>query len=275
MHLVQERIRRPKRKSLIGQAVLILMGIQLIVFCSFTAFELPTAKGHNLGRALQKAGAHVFSELPTEWKTKVLEKVPPASILTQPSEKVDYSSYYGLAPCAILLGYILGPRLALISFAAFLVLGLAGPLIGLFPFSSGGGLDYYLEPGFGYLLGTLAGAWLCGMITQNRRTSISQLLGVITGLFVIHFCGATYIVGSYLYHYVVSGSKTFLEWQPWIFGYLRNFSWYSLPWDVVFSLTLVGLAFPLRWLNKNLTSPDSGPPQKKFKYDRKELETMV
>lgn len=275
MHLVQERIRRPKRKSLIGQAVLILMGIQVIVFCSFTAFELPTAKGSNLGRAAQKAGAQVFSDIPVEWRTEALERVPALSVLTQTPEKVDYSSYYGLAPCAILLGYILGPKLALISFAAFLVLGLAGPLIGLFPFSSGGGLDYWLEPGFGYLLGTLAGSWLCGMITQNRRTSVSQVLAVVTGLFVIHLCGATYLIGSYLYHYVVSGSKTYLEWQPWLFGYLRNFTWYALPWDVLFSVMLVGMAFPLRWLNNNLTSPDCGPPQKKVRYNRKELETMV
>ncbi|HMP51291.1 MAG TPA: hypothetical protein PKD05_07015, partial [Candidatus Melainabacteria bacterium] len=46
---------------------------------------------------------------------------------------------------------------------------------------------------------------------------------------------------------------------PWIFQYIRNLTWYSLPYDVIFAFLLVGLAFPLRWLVKTLTVPYDSP----------------
>jgi len=116
---------------------------------------------------------------------------------------------------------------------------------------------------------------LCGWITNRRRTSLTQVVGVAAGIIAIHAAGCAYLICSYLYFYVFEGSKAYLEWQPWIFQYLRNLSWYALPYDAVFALAAVGVAFPFRWLVNTLTITDAGPPPKKVKYDRRALEELA
>ncbi|MBX9693874.1 MAG: biotin transporter BioY, partial [Cyanobacteria bacterium] len=190
-----------------------------------------------------------------------------------PHEEVRYSSYCAIGPCVIFVSYVLGPALGALAVLVYLLVGSIGPILHLFPFAAGGGLDYHLQPSFGYLLGCLLAALACGKITCGRRTSLTQLLGMSAGLVVMHLTGAAYLFGSYLYFYIAEGSKTYLEWQPWIFGYLRNLTWYSLPYDFIFSLLLIGCAFPFRWLASNLTAPDLGPPRE-AKY-RQRVEEFV
>jgi len=42
------RVHRIKRNSLIAQLILVALGVELFIFASFTAFDLPTATAHNL-----------------------------------------------------------------------------------------------------------------------------------------------------------------------------------------------------------------------------------
>ncbi len=274
MHLVTDGKRRQhtRRKSLMGQMVLILLGVQTAFFASFTSLDLPTATGGNLMNALHKEARKLALLAPEHVQSKIQQFVP--SLLEQPKEP-RYSSYTPLAPVAILLGYVLGPRLAAISAVLFILLGLGGNFFNIYPFASGGGARYYLEPGFGYLLGMIASATLCGFLTANKRTSISQLLGIALGLLVLHLTGIGYLIGSYLYFYIIEGSKSYVEWQQWIFPYLRNLSWYALPYDVIFAFLVVGIGFPFRWLVNTLTAPDIAPPRKRIRYNRKVLEELV
>jgi hypothetical protein len=46
--LVAGRIPRIRRKSLAGQFVLVLIGLQMMFLTSFFALDLPTGTGHNL-----------------------------------------------------------------------------------------------------------------------------------------------------------------------------------------------------------------------------------
>lgn len=274
MHLVADTKKTPglKRKSFLGQFVLVLLGIQLAFFGSFTCVELPTGTGSNLVHFAHREVRNLVLLAPPEAQAKIRQYAP---TIFQKPQATRYSTYVPLAPTAIVLGYILGPSLALWALGSFLVLGLAGPSIGIYPLASGGGPHYYLEPGFGYLLGTVAAATLCGWITMNRRSSLTQLAGVGAGLLFLHAIGILYLIGVYLYFYIFEGSKTYLEWQPWIFQYARNLSWYALPYDLLLSIAAVGIAFPLRWLVNTLTSADVAPLPKKVKYDRKALEELA
>ncbi len=275
MHLVSDTRKRPglRRKSFLGQMVLVFAGLQIAFFGSFTCFDLPTGTGSNLYNYAHGQLRYLALMTPRDIESKIRQYAP--AVLEEPPLP-RRSTYVPLAPAAVFIGYAFGPRLALISIALFLVLGILGPLFGIFPLASGGGPGYFLEPGFGYLLGTASAALLCGWITQNKRTSLSQIAGLSAGLLALHLTGVVYLLGTYLYFYMFEGSKTYLEWQPWIFQYLRNLSWYALPYDFIFSIVAIGLAFPFRWLARTLTSPpDTNQPSKKVKYDRKSLDELV
>ncbi|TVQ43835.1 MAG: biotin transporter BioY [Gloeocapsa sp. DLM2.Bin57] len=97
---------------------------------------------------------------------------------------------------AVLLTGCMGGRNAgAIAQIAYITLGLSGVPV----FAKGGGFNYIQEPGFGYLLGFIPGAWLCGLIALRQRAKL-ELLGVsaLLGLIVIHICGLIYLGILYL-----------------------------------------------------------------------------
>ena len=74
---------------------------------------------------------------------------------------------FSLVPLsAVLAGAILGPRLGAISVLVYIVLGLLGiPIFAAPPY---GGPLYVLNPTFGYLPGMALGAYLTGLILQQK-----------------------------------------------------------------------------------------------------------
>ena len=68
---------------------------------------------------------------------------------------------------AILAGALLGSRQGAMSIVIYLLLGLCGLPV----FTKGAGLSYLLQPTFGYLLGFVPAAWLCGKIIEVRKSS--------------------------------------------------------------------------------------------------------
>ncbi|WP_299407549.1 biotin transporter BioY [Acaryochloris sp. IP29b_bin.148] len=135
---------------------------------------------------------------------------------------------------AVLLVSCLGGKNAgALSQIAYLVLGLSGVQV----FSQGGGLSYVQEPTFGYLLGFLPGAWICGYLAfrKPRRLEI-LLLSCLCGLLAIHVVGVLYLTGLSLLQ------LSSLSWGASIWQY----SILPLPGQlmVVFAATL--MAFVLR-----------------------------
>lgn len=63
-------------------------------------------------------------------------------------------------------------------------------------FHAGGGPDYVLEPGFGYLLGLIPGAWLVGRIGQRipLRDLFSLWVAAMAGVVVVSLCGGAYLL---------------------------------------------------------------------------------
>jgi len=252
---------RLKQKSYVAQLILILLGVELLFLSAFTAFNLPTATGHNWQRYIIRKLHILYSQLPPGLQTRVQQQLPNSlAALTEQDVKeahnLRYSLYVPQAPVAIFIGYVLGWPLAVITAVLYLLLAFLGPLIKIYPLTSSNGMDYYLQPGFGYLAGMVIAAGWVGYISQGKRTSTKQLLSLLAGLLCIHGIGLIYMLGISLFSTVYNAGGAQLYWSAWLFEEARNLSWYALPYDFLFSLLLIGIGFPLRWLVNILMSPD-------------------
>lgn len=71
-------------------------------------------------------------------------------------------------------------------------------IMGLFKlpiFYQGGSVEYFQYPSFGYILGFIPGAWLCGfLVLPGKRNLITFALSSFVGLLVVHFCGIIYLI---------------------------------------------------------------------------------
>jgi biotin transport system substrate-specific component len=97
----------------------------------------------------------------------------------------------------LLAGCLGGKNAGALSQIAYVILGLTWLPI----FAHGGGLGYFKEPSFGYILGFIPGAWLCGLIAFRTRVKLESLtFSALAGLLVIHLCGLVYLLGLALLH---------------------------------------------------------------------------
>ncbi len=90
----------------------------------------------------------------------------------------------------LLTGCVGGKNAGAYAQMGYLFLGLSWLPI----FAQGGGWDYWQKPSFGYLLGFVPGAWLCGYLAFRSKPKIETLaLSSLAGLGVIHGCGMVYL----------------------------------------------------------------------------------
>jgi biotin transport system substrate-specific component len=135
----------------------------------------------------------------------------------------------------LLVGCMAGRSAAVLSQIIYLVLGLSGLQV----FAQGGGLEYLREPTFGYLLGFLPGAWLCGTSAFRQRRRIETLImSCLWGLLAIHVVGLTYL--SILSVFRV----TTANWWNAVLQY----SIYPLPGQFIIVCIVAVLAYLLRVL---------------------------
>jgi biotin transporter BioY len=260
----------------VGQFVLILLAVQLLFLASFTSFDVPIATKRNLTYFGQRQLRYMANVVPANYHAKVEAALP---VLKAPLQEVRKTAYTPLVAVAIFVGYVLGPILGPAACAIFIALGMLGPYVGLHAFAGGGGVNYYLEPGFGYLCALVAASWVAGFVTAGKRTSASQLFAVFSGLTMTHLIGLVYLLGSCLVSYLIDGSRASLAWQPWVFELARNMTWYPLPYDVISCFIFVGMGFPFRWLAATLIAPDlvAKPPkvQPQAKNGRPKMQAVV
>ncbi len=92
----------------------------------------------------------------------------------------------------LLTGCLGGKNAGAMSQIAYLVLGLTFLPV----FTQGGGLEYIQQPSFGYILGFIPGAWLCGWLAfRIKRTLESLAFSSICGLAMVHLWGLVYLLG--------------------------------------------------------------------------------
>ena len=93
---------------------------------------------------------------------------------------------------AVLLTACLGGKnAAMLSQVIYILLG----LLGLPIFDRGGGSIYLQQPHFGYLIGFVVGAWLCGWLAFQSQARFSTLIAsCMAGLTTIHLVGIVYLI---------------------------------------------------------------------------------
>lgn len=137
----------------------------------------------------------------------------------------------------LLVGCVAGKNPATLSQVAYVLLGLTP----WFPvFSKGGGLGYLAEPSFGYILGFIPGAWICGYLAFKAVPKLEILLvSCLAGLLSIHLTGLLYLGGLRLLGVV--NSVNFLQ-------LLLKFSVEALPGQFAVVCAVTILAYGLRRL---------------------------
>jgi biotin transport system substrate-specific component len=105
----------------------------------------------------------------------------------------------------LLVGCMGGKNAAVISQVAYLLLGLTWFNV----FTQGGGIEYVLNPRFGYLLGFIPGAWICGYLAFRFPVRLEYLaLSSLAGLLSIHAVGMTYLSIANSFNCAVTGAAS-------------------------------------------------------------------
>lgn len=137
----------------------------------------------------------------------------------------------------LLVGCLGGKNAAAMAQIAYLLLGLTWVNI----FAQGGGLDYIQQPTFGYLLGFVPGAWVCGWLAFRVPTRLESLaFSCLVGLLTIHAIGLSYLVIAH-----------FSDWLGAPVSLLQAILAYSihpLPGQLAVSCAATVIAFILRHL---------------------------
>jgi biotin transport system substrate-specific component len=88
----------------------------------------------------------------------------------------------------LLSGLLLSPRAALLSQAAYVLLGLSGVPV----FAGGGGISYTLSPTFGYLMGQIPAAWVISRIVNRGEVAFKKIfLAAMAGISIMYLLGVT------------------------------------------------------------------------------------
>lgn len=204
LDLVTEEIELPK-PSLLAEVLLAIAGLLLTVFCTFV---------------------QVFATNPPwQWWEEGIYSNP-----------LGTTYQVGAVLLTACLG---GARAGAIAQLGYIMLGLAWLPI----FAHGGGWDYWQQPTFGYLLGFIPGAWVCGWLAYRSRTKIETLaLGCLAGLGVIHGAGIVYLGVMAL---LKLGNPPILP-LPDLPQALLTFSLMALPGQIILVCLTAVLAYFLR-----------------------------
>ncbi len=138
----------------------------------------------------------------------------------------------------LLVGCLGGKNAGALSQIAYLVMGLT-----LLPvFADGGGISYVKLSQFGYLLGFIPGAWICGFFAFKARPKLETLaFSCSCGLLTIHGCGISYLILSYILK--LEGTQTLSLMEAII-----KYSWLVLPGQLAVVCAVTVVAYVLRHL---------------------------
>ena len=138
----------------------------------------------------------------------------------------------------LLVGCLGGKNAGALSQIAYLILGLTWFSV----FTQGGGIGYLKQPDFGYLLGFIPGAWVCGLLAFQAPPKLESLaFSCISGLLTVHLSGLAYLVVSHIFSWVGSHSMPLLQAA-------LKYSLYPLPGQLAVVCAVTVLAYGLRHL---------------------------
>ncbi|WP_017305875.1 biotin transporter BioY [Spirulina subsalsa] len=136
----------------------------------------------------------------------------------------------------LFVGCMGGAQAAALSQVVYVLLG----LIGLPIFTQGGGPGYIQELTFGYILGFIPGAWICGSLALRAKAQLESLaFSCLCGLAMIHLTGITYLAGLQLLSPIGEGLMALIS-------DIIRYSVYFFPRQLVLVCTVSVLSFCLR-----------------------------
>lgn len=180
-----------------------------------------------IGLILTIAGTFLeasVTSVPTSWSDRQIQTIPLG---------VTYQ-----VGAVLLVGCLGGRKAGALSQIAYLILGLTSLPV----FSQGGGIDYIQQPQFGYLLGFVPGAWVCGFLAFQLPRKLEYLaFCCLCGLLTIHFFGIAYLIISKIFHWISPQALPLLQT-------ILQYSFYPLPGQLVIVCAVTVLAYSLRLL---------------------------
>ena len=138
----------------------------------------------------------------------------------------------------MLVGCLGGKNAGALSQIAYLVMGLT-----LLPvFADGGGIGYVKLSQFGYLMGFIPGAWICGFFAFKARPKLETLaFSCICGLLTVHLCGISYLVVTYALGWQGTENISLLQ-------AIFKYSLLALPGQLAVVCAVTVIAYVLRHL---------------------------
>ena len=107
-------------------------------------------------------------------------------ILSKPVGTAVYN-YIPQVPVVMLIASLLGSRLGCVSALLYIIVGFSFPI-----FALGGGIQYILEPGFGYIISYIPAVIVAGLILKKNFCSIQLLKAALACTLIIHILGLVY-----------------------------------------------------------------------------------
>lgn len=107
----------------------------------------------------------------------------------------------------LLSGFLLGPRLAILSQLTYVLLGLVG-----LPIFSGmtGGIQSILKPSFGFIISFLVASYIVGLLCKDgKRSMYSYIIAGIIGTSVMYIIGIPYM--AFILNVVMKSGLSFIR----------------------------------------------------------------
>lgn len=149
-----------------------------------------------------------------------------------------YYNYIPQLPAIFFTVALLDRRYGMSVIILYILLGLF-----VFPvFGMGGGIDYIIEYGFGYILAYIPAAFIAATILKNNYKFWNVLKGVVLGVLAIHLIGVMYMLFI---------STLFNAPMDMITGWVSSQSGIKIIYDIFFSLCAIYFANLLKkglWL---------------------------
>ena len=134
----------------------------------------------------------------------------------------------------LLTSLLCGPQIGTISAISYLIIG----LFYLPVFHGGGSVGYILTHEFGYLLGFIPAAWICGFLAkQNTKANlINYSCFTILSLCVVHIIGIIYLIIG----------KVFGNWLEDLFDLILINTFIPFPTQLLLCISISLLSIFLR-----------------------------
>lgn len=145
-------------------------------------------------------------------------------------------SYIPQIPAIFFVIALLDRRYGITTIIIYILLGLfAYPIFGM-----GGGINYILEYGFGYILAYIPGAFITATIIKHNYHFLNVLKGVVIGVLAIHLIGVMYMIFI---------STLFHTTADMISGWITSQSGIKVFYDIIFSMFSIYIA---NWVRRFL-----------------------